>query len=60
MGLANLEPPLTSQLDWSDPESRIVRNMDGDIITFESNPIDAAVEAVREAQDSAGKGIWEQ
>ena len=37
-------------------ENNILRNDDGQIISFHS-PID---EAVREAQDSVGKDIWEQ
>lgn len=54
-----LNPLATYSLDEQIANAKVVRNPEGQIITFDHNPIDEAVQAVREAQDSAGKGIWE-
>ncbi len=51
--------PLRPMLTPEEMESRVIRNPEGQIISFNHAPVNEAVQAVRGAQYSTGKGIWE-
>ncbi len=51
--------PCLNPLRPEEMESRVIRNPEGQIISFNHAPVNEAVQAVKDAQYATGRGFWE-